>query len=55
MDLLELLLKVSDLLLLRRRVLQQVSLAFGPFCKGLPQHNKLISNTSTNTLSESTS
>jgi hypothetical protein len=52
MDLLELLLKVSDPLLLRRRVLQQVSPAFGLFCQGLPQHNKLVSDTSTNTSSE---
>jgi hypothetical protein len=51
-DLLELLFKVSDPLLLCRRVHQQVGPTLGPFCQGLLQHNKLVSDTSTNTSSE---
>jgi hypothetical protein len=42
-NLLELPLKVDNLLLLLRRILQQVSPAFGPFCQRLLQCNKVVS------------
>jgi hypothetical protein len=47
MDLLELLLKVDNLLFFLRRVLQQVSPALGLFCYGLSQYIKLVSRIST--------
>jgi hypothetical protein len=45
-DLLELSLKVDNPLFLRRRIPQQVSPTLGPFRQLLPQHDKIVSNTS---------
>jgi hypothetical protein len=45
-DLLDLSLKVDNSLLLHRRILQQVGPALGPLCQRLPQHGKIVSNTS---------
>jgi hypothetical protein len=41
-DLLELLFKVNDPLLLPRRILQQVSPALSQFCQRLSQYNKVV-------------
>jgi hypothetical protein len=45
-DLLELSLKVDNLLLLRCRILQQVGPTLSLLCQRLPQHDKIVSNTS---------
>jgi hypothetical protein len=54
-DLFELLLKINDPLLLRRRILQEVSPALGATAKDCQQTNNLVNNTSANTSSKSTS
>jgi hypothetical protein len=46
MDLLELSLMVDNLLLLLRRIFQQVSPAFGPFYQRMSQYNKIVNITS---------
>jgi hypothetical protein len=42
--LLELSLKVNNLLLLLRRILKQVGPAFSPLCQRLSQYNKVVSS-----------
>jgi hypothetical protein len=53
-DLLELSLRVEDLLLLVRCNFQQVGPALGPLCQGLSQYNKVVSSISTRHLQEKT-
>jgi hypothetical protein len=45
-DLLVLSLKIDNPLLLHHRIPQQVGPTLGPLCQRLPQHDKIVSNTS---------